>query len=57
MLFDHLKFVLYVLFRPSWLERLGFFAHFGLGLVASLNRFLDILLESSRSPAKITKRI
>jgi hypothetical protein len=32
-------------------------AHPGLGLVASLNRFLDVLLESSRSPAKIVKRI
>jgi hypothetical protein len=34
-----------------------FLAYFCLGLVASLNRFLDFLLESSSFPVKIAKRI
>jgi hypothetical protein len=46
-----------VFFRQFWFKRLGFFALFVLGLVASLNRFLDLKLESSRSPTKIAKRI
>jgi hypothetical protein len=39
------------------LNKWSFFADFGLGLVASLNRFLDFVIESSRFLAKIAKRI
>jgi hypothetical protein len=46
-----------VLFSANFTKRLVFFADFGLGFVASLNQFLDFLLESSHSLAKIAKRI
>jgi hypothetical protein len=48
--------VLRCFFCQFWFGRLLFLAHPGLGLVASLNRFLDVLLESSRSPAKINRQ-
>jgi hypothetical protein len=55
MLFDHLtdKIRVFLCFSTNFgLKGSVFFAHFGLGVVASLNRFLDILLESSRSPSQ-----